>query len=157
MLSSAYQQTSDEQAVAAKADPENRLLWRANRRRLDFEAMRDSLLAAAGELDEKIGGRAVELMKEPFAKRRTIYGFIDRQNLPGVFRTFDFASPDTTNPQRYVTTVPQQALFMMNSPFVVERARALAKPREPTRRRRRRRCGRFTGRSSLESRNQPRS
>ena len=52
-------------------------------------------------------------------------GFIDRQNLPGVFRTFDFASPDTTNAQRFITTVPQQALFLMNSPFVLEQARAL--------------------------------
>jgi hypothetical protein len=56
-----------------------------------------------------------------------VYGFIDRQNLPGVFRTFDFASPDTTSPQRYVTTVPQQALFMMNSPFVLEQTQALTK------------------------------
>ena len=55
-----------------------------------------------------------------------MYGFIDRQNLPGLFRTFDFASPDTHAPQRYATTVPQQALFLMNSPFVVEQAKALA-------------------------------
>jgi hypothetical protein len=52
-----------------------------------------------------------------------VYGFIDRQNLPGLFRTFDFASPDTSSPQRYTTTVPQQALFLMNSPFVIEQAR----------------------------------
>jgi hypothetical protein len=57
------------------------------------------------------------------ATRRTIYGFIDRQNLPGMFRTFDFASPDATNAQRFNTTVPQQALFMMNSPFVLQQAR----------------------------------
>jgi mono/diheme cytochrome c family protein len=62
----------------------------------------------------------------PFSTRRTVYGFIDRQNLPGVFRTFDFASPDTSSPQRFETTVPQQALFLMNSPFVVEQARHLA-------------------------------
>ena len=55
-----------------------------------------------------------------------MYGFIDRQNLPGLFRTFDFASPDTSTPQRHVTTVPQQALFLMNAPFVVEQAKALA-------------------------------
>ena len=58
--------------------------------------------------------------------RRTIYGFIDRQNLPGLFRTFDFASPDTHAPQRYSTTVPQQALFLMNSPFAVQQAKAVA-------------------------------
>jgi hypothetical protein len=60
---------------------------------------------------------------EPFSSRRTIYGFVERQNLPGLFRTFDFASPDTTSPQRFSTTVPQQALFLMNSPFVVQQAR----------------------------------
>jgi len=68
----------------------------------------------------------VDIVSEPFTKRRTVYGFIDRQNLPGMFRTFDFASPDTHSPQRYATSVPQQALFMMNSPFVIEQARALA-------------------------------
>ena len=130
MLSSAYQQTSDDRPDAEKLDPENRLVWRMNRRRLDFEALRDSLLAAAGQLDSTMGGHSVELSTPPFAKRRAVYGFIDRQNLPGVFRTFDFATPDTTSAQRHVTTVPQQALFMMNSPFVVEQARALvAKPR----------------------------
>ena len=126
MLSSTYQQSSAIRPELAERDPENRLLWRYNRRRLDFEAMRDSLLMAAGQLDLKMGGKAVELTTPPYAQRRAVYGFIDRQNLPGVFRTFDFASPDTTSPQRYVTTVPQQALFMLNSPFVVERARAVA-------------------------------
>jgi hypothetical protein len=96
-----------------------------NRRRLDFEAMRDSLLAVAGQLDPKMGGHAEQLTEPPYSSRRAVYGFIDRQNLPGTFRTFDFASPDTTSPQRYSTTVPQQALFMLNSPFVIERARAL--------------------------------
>ena len=125
MLSAAYQQASDERPDAAKADPENRLLAHQNRQRLDFEALRDSLLCVAGALDPKMGGRPVEIAAQPSAKRRTVYGFIDRQNLPGLFRTFDFASPDTTSPQRFVTTVPQQALFMINSPFVVEQARAL--------------------------------
>ena len=129
MLASAYQQSSDARPDAAQVDPENRLLARMNRRRLDFEALRDSLLAAAGQLDQTMGGRPVELTTVPYTKRRTVYGFIDRQNLPGVFRTFDFASPDTTSPQRFQTTVPQQALFMMNSPFVMEQARAVvAKP-----------------------------
>ena len=125
MLSAAYQQGSEDDAKSALADPENRLVWRMNRRRLDFEATRDSLLCVAGRLDPAPGGRAVEITAQPFPRRRTVYSFIDRQNLPGVFRTFDFASPDTTSPQRYVTTVPQQALFMMNSPFVIEQVRAL--------------------------------
>src|SRR5438105_3363855 len=97
-----------------------------NRRRLEFEALRDSLLFAVGQLDETVGGPAVDLFKAPFATRRTLYGFIDRQNLPGTLRTFDFASPDAHSPQRYATTVPQQALFLMNSPFVLEQAKALA-------------------------------
>jgi hypothetical protein len=94
-----------------------------NRRRLDFESMRDSLLCVAGRLDTAMSGRAVELTATPFSTRRSVYGFIDRQNLPGLFRTFDFASPDTSTPQRFTTTVPQQALFLMNSPFVIEQAR----------------------------------
>jgi hypothetical protein len=96
-----------------------------NRRRLDFEAMRDTLLAISGKLELETGGRPVDITTEPFTTRRTVYGFIERQNLPGLFRTFDFASPDTTSPQRFSTTVPQQALFLMNSPFVVQQAREL--------------------------------
>ncbi len=107
------------------ADPENRLLWRQNRQRLEWEAMHDALLAAAGKLDETIGGRPVQLFKEPFPNRRAVYAYIDRQNLPGTLRTFDFASPDMTNPQRSTTSVPQQALYMMNSPFVIAQAEAL--------------------------------
>ena len=125
LLTAAYQQGSDEEPKAVLADPENRLVWRMNRRRLDFEATRDSLLCVAGQLDAALGGRPVEITAQPSPRRRTVYGFIDRQNLPGIFRTFDFASPDATSPQRHVTTVPQQALFLMNSPFVIEQARAL--------------------------------
>ena len=124
MASSAYQQSSDATRDAQLKDPENRLVSRMNRRRLDFEAFRDSLLAASGQLDGTIGGRSVDITS-PGAKRRSIYAFIDRQNLPGMFRTFDFASPDTTSVQRHLTTVPQQALFMMNHGFVLEQARAL--------------------------------
>src|SRR6185295_1184612 len=65
-------------------------------------------------------------LAQPFVGRRTIYAFIDRQNLPGMFRTFDFASPDATSAKRFNTSVPQQALFMMNSPFAIEQARKLA-------------------------------
>jgi hypothetical protein len=125
LLSRVYQQDSEDRPTGRERDPENRLLWKMNRRRLDFEALRDSLLAVTGKLDPAMGGRSVPLTKPPFSTRRTVYGFIDRQNLPGVFRTFDFASPDATNPQRHETTVPQQALFLLNSPFVVELARAL--------------------------------
>jgi hypothetical protein len=122
LLSSTYRQASGDDPRLLLIDPDNRLLARANRRRHDFEAMRDSLLTVAGRLDAKMGGRPVELTMAPFSGRRSVYGFIDRQNLPGLFRTFDFASPDASSPQRFTTTVPQQALFLMNSPFVVEQA-----------------------------------
>lgn len=127
MLSSTYQQSSVITPRYAAIDPENRLLWRMYRRRLDLEALRDSLLYVAGRLDLTVGGKSVELTTPPYSTRRTIYGFIDRQNLQGLYRTFDFASPDTTTAKRYQTTIPQQALFMMNSPFVVEQAQHLAK------------------------------
>lgn len=125
LLTETYQQSSEDNAAARSVDPENRLLWRQNRRRLDFEAMRDALLASAGHLDTTMGGPSVQIAEPPFSLRRTVYSQIERQNLPGMFRTFDFAGPDTHSPKRYFTTVPQQALFLMNSPFVIEQARAL--------------------------------
>ena len=66
------------------------------------------------------------ITEAPYSARRTVYGFIDRQNLDGLYRTFDFAVPDATSPRRFVTTVPQQALFLMNSPFLLGQARRLA-------------------------------
>jgi hypothetical protein len=125
MLSSTYRQRSEARADGMQIDPENRLVWRFNRQRLDFESMRDSLLAAAGVLDTTIGGPAASISEAPFSTRRTVYGFIDRQNLDGLYRTFDFAVPDATSPRRFVTTVPQQALFLMNSPFLHEQTRRL--------------------------------
>src|SRR5207237_9549072 len=130
MVSSVYQQSSAENPAAAQTDPSNQLLWRMNRHRLDFEAMRNTFLALSGKIDSSIGGRPVDITTEPFTGRRTVYGFVERQNLPGVFRTFDFASPDATSPQRFTTTVPQQALFLMNSPFAVQQARGLAERAE---------------------------
>ena len=123
LLSRAYQQSCETTPEGQRRDPANQWLWRMNRRRLDFESMRDTLLAVSGALDLTPGGRASDLTTEPFTERRTIYGFVERQNLPGLFRTFDFASPDATSPQRFSTTVPQQALFLMNSPFVQHQAR----------------------------------
>jgi Protein of unknown function (DUF1553)/Protein of unknown function (DUF1549)/Planctomycete cytochrome C len=126
MLSNTYRQRSDPRADCVDRDPENRLLWRFNRQRLDFESMRDSLLAVSGALDPRIGGQAASITEPPLSMRRTVYGFIDRQNLDGLYRTFDFAVPDATSPRRFVTIVPQQALFLMNSPFLHELARRLA-------------------------------
>ncbi len=123
VLSATYQQASLRRPECEAIDPENMLYWRMNRRRLEFEAMRDAMLAGAGQLDLTMGGRPAELTKEPFSHRRAIYGYIDRQDLPGLFRVFDLASPDQSCPSRSRTTVPQQALFIMNSPFVIECAR----------------------------------
>ena len=126
LLSSVWQQKSDQRLECRKVDPENRLLWKANRRRLEYEPLRDAMLAVSGRLDERIGGRPVELFKAPFTTRRTVYGLIDRQELPSVFRVFDIASPDASSPNRPETIVAQQALYLMNAPFVMEQARALA-------------------------------
>jgi hypothetical protein len=125
MLSSAYQQKSDDGLRNEKVDPDNRLLAKANRRRLDFESTRDTLLFVAGDLDLSAGGRPVDLVKPrdgSFSNRRTVYGHIDRNDLPAWFRTFDFATPDITTARRDATTVPQQALFFLNGPFVMEQA-----------------------------------
>jgi hypothetical protein len=126
MLSNTYQQQSDPRPTELARDPENRLLWRFNRQRLDFESMRDSVLAVSGSLGPDFGGPSLAIESTTFLSRRTLYGFIDRQNLDGVYRTFDFAVPDATSPRRFVTTVPQQALFLMNSPFLHEQARRLS-------------------------------
>lgn len=127
LLSATYQQSGALRADAYAKDPENKLLWRMNPTRLEFEPMRDSWLAAAGNLDLQIGGRGFEIMSDSLTSRRSIYAFIDRQDLPQLFRTFDFASPDVSTAQRAQTTIPQQALFGMNSPFLIAQSRALAR------------------------------
>jgi mono/diheme cytochrome c family protein len=124
--SSAGPEDSEQLAKASKIDPANRLLWRMKSRRLSFEELRDSLLAASRQLDRRIGGRPANIFAAPYPKRRTLYGLVDRQFLPGTLRIFDFANPDLHIPQRSETTVPQQALFVMNHPLFLDRARALA-------------------------------
>ncbi|MCE9563395.1 MAG: PSD1 and planctomycete cytochrome C domain-containing protein [Planctomycetes bacterium] len=126
MTSAAYQRSSLVSAEAFKLDTDNKLLSHQNRRRLDFEAMRDSFLLVSSKLDLMAEGKPVDLFKAPFSTRRSIYGLIDRTNFPGTMRAFDVASPDTHSPQRFQTTAPQQALFLMNSPFVTEQAKHLA-------------------------------
>ncbi len=125
MLSATYQQRSDDRPEARALDPENRLYWRMNRRRLDFEATRDAMLAVDGRLDDRIGGPPMPTLTGPGAGRRTLYGTIDRLNLPGLYRTFDFPDPNATSPRRDETTVAPQALFLMNHPFAIDSARAL--------------------------------
>lgn len=125
ILSSVYRQSSVDRDEARAIDPENRLLWRMNRRRLDFEPLRDSLLSVADNLDLSIGGKPVDLFNADPARRRAVYGYVDRQDLPNLLRVFDFASPDQSSEKRPRTTVPQQALFLMNSPLVSQQARRL--------------------------------
>jgi hypothetical protein len=127
MLSSAYQQSSEGNPRQAQIDPLNRLLWRANRRRLDFEALRDTILYIGGRLDLTMGGHPVKLDDVPYSERRTVYGLVDRGNLANMYRAFDFANPDLCTGRRSITTVPQQALFLMNSPLVVEQAMNLVR------------------------------
>jgi mono/diheme cytochrome c family protein len=142
VMSAAYQQSSSGEPGSTQAqsfafrvgaggtapspDPDNRLLSRFPRQRLDWEALRDSLLFVSGELDTKVGGRPVELFKPPFSTRRAVYGLVDRQFVPGTLRVFDFANPDMHSPARPLTTVPQQSLYLLNSAFASDRARALA-------------------------------
>ena len=125
LLSAVYQQASVLRRDQEEKDPENKLLWRKNPSRLEFEPMRDSWLAVAGNLDLKIGGRGFDIQNAAERGRRSVYAFIDRQDLPQLFRTFDFASPDVSTAQRPQTTIPQQALFSLNSSFLLAQARAL--------------------------------
>jgi hypothetical protein len=125
VLSSTYQQGSAPNPAAVAVDPENKLLWRGNLRRLDFEEVYDSLLAIAGTLDRTVGGKSITLASDSFGKRRSLYTYIDRRNPPELLTQFDFPNPDTPSGKRYTTTVPQQSLFLMNSPLVIETARKL--------------------------------
>jgi hypothetical protein len=129
VLSEAYRQGNANPA-ALKADPDNRLVGWFPRRRLELEAMRDALLAVAGRLDSTLGGRPVESPGQPSNCRRTVYSLVDRQNLPGLFRSFDFAAPDQCAERRPQTMVPQQALFALNSTLVLELAKDLSERTE---------------------------
>ena len=126
VMSAAYRQSSLNNPRSAEIDPDNRLLWRYNLRRMDFEELHDSLLAITGELDRKHGGKPVPIGSQAFAKRRAVYTMIDRTNPPELLTQFDFPSPDVSSGRRYETLVPQQALFLMNSPMVIETARSEA-------------------------------
>ena len=131
VTSATWQQSSlvpetDTFAKQLSADPTNMYLWKANRRRLDLEAFRDTLLAVSGQLNPSMFGRPASITA-PENHRRTVYAIVERQNIPDVVRNFDFASPDCSNGRRQVTTVPQQALFLLNSDFVTRTARTLAK------------------------------
>jgi len=124
-------------AATLDRDPDNRLLGRANRRRLEWEAWRDSLLVAAGTLPPasagtpgdarpRRGGPSVDPLAEASLSTRSLYGRLDRQDVPGIMRVFDIANPDTAVHVRNRTSVPQQSLAVINAPLVVAAARKLA-------------------------------
>ncbi|MBM80098.1 MAG: hypothetical protein CMJ78_05830 [Planctomycetaceae bacterium] len=125
LQSATYQQASSFDAKNYEADPENRLLWRMNRRRLEIEPWRDAMLAVSGELDLTLGGPSKKL-DDANNKRRTLYGFVSRHRLDELLRLFDFPDPNITSARRTTTTVPLQQLFVLNSEFMMRRARALA-------------------------------
>ncbi|MEX2214976.1 MAG: PSD1 and planctomycete cytochrome C domain-containing protein [Phycisphaeraceae bacterium] len=141
MLSRAYQMSSSFNQANFNIDPENRLVWRQNQRRLEVEAIRDAMLSASGTLDlsppqgspvqklaiGEINGKGSAFDSDKaLAGKRSVYIPIVRSSLPGMFELFDFAEPSMVNGDRDVTTVATQALFMMNSSFVLEQSSATA-------------------------------
>lgn len=126
MLSATYRLSSDNSATNYAVDADNRLLWRANRQRLDAEAMRDSLLAVTGELDESAGGAPVRL-NDDANHRRSIYGFVSRRKLDGTLALCDFPNPNLTAEKRISTATPLQQLSFLNSGFLEARTKALTR------------------------------
>lgn len=125
--SEVYRQTSLTRPELEGRDPGNRWLARVKRGRLDFESLRDSLLAVSGELDTQVAGRPVPAWE---SRRRTIYGYVNRYRIADGYLTFDYPNPSRTASERQQTLVPQQALFLMNSPFVTDRSAALTDRRD---------------------------
>jgi len=124
MLSAVYQLSNESRKENYDKDSANRFYWRANRRRMDVEEIRDSLLAASGAIDKKMGGPSEVLT--PQSTRRTLYGKVSRYKLDDFLQLFDFPSPNISAEQRYATNVPLQRLFFMNSDFVQQQAELLA-------------------------------
>ena len=108
-------------------DQANTMFWKWNRRRLDFETMRDRVLATSGVLDTRgTGGRSVRLEEAGSDVRRSVYAFVDRYALPGTFVSFDLPHPDHHSAKRVETTVPQQALYFLNGRLVLRQAARLS-------------------------------
>ena len=123
MTSATYTQASLDRPDASAVDPENRLLWKQNRRRLEFEPLHDSLLAVSGQLDVTIGGPPVRLFGGN--RRRAVYGYVDRLEFPSLLTTFDVPNPAGVNTERTTTMVAPQALFLMNGLFTRDAAKKL--------------------------------
>ncbi len=140
MLSSTYQMSSDWNERYAESDPENKLIWRMNRRRLEAEEIRDSLLAVGDNLDRRMGGSLLPTKNRAYVtstanidiavydtRRRSLYLPVVRSALYSVFQVFDFAEPSVPSGQRQVTNIASQALFIMNSKIVKDQSESLAK------------------------------
>jgi hypothetical protein len=125
VLSASYRLSSRIEPSAHAVDPDNLLIWRMNRRRLEVEAWRDAMLAVSGALDPTIGGPSQDLT-DSANRRRTLYAKVSRHSLDGLLRLFDFPDPNLTCDRRVATSVPLQQLFVLNSEFMVRQARALA-------------------------------
>jgi hypothetical protein len=133
VLTRAYQMSTATSEAALAADPDNRLLAHMPRRRLTAENIRDAMLAISGELKLETGGptfppdRASDFNFEYNDTRRSVYVPVFRNALPEIFDAFDFAAPSMVVGKRNVSTVPTQALLLLNSPWVRERARTAAR------------------------------
>jgi hypothetical protein len=125
VLSAAYGQSSKSDSSHISADPENHLLARMNRRRLGVEAWRDAMLVATGRLRGQVGGPSID-PTNPEERRRTLYSRVSRLSLSPMLAMFDFPDPNIHADHRVETTTPLQKLFVMNSPFMVRQAEALA-------------------------------
>ena len=127
LLSATYRQSSAFNKKAFATDGDNRLVWRFSPRRLDGESWRDSLLAVTGEIDLNLGGAPTEDVRG--SRRRTMYFKVsrtgDRFSTDVFLRLFDFPIPRATIAKRPLSTVPQQYLFLLNSPIMIDRARGL--------------------------------
>ncbi|AMV40032.1 PSD1 and planctomycete cytochrome C domain-containing protein [Planctomyces sp. SH-PL62] len=139
MLSATYQMSSDADPQALQKDPEDRLYWRWDVRRLEAEEIRDALLAVSGALDETMGGSLLQVENRAYffdhtsrdktgydTRRRSLYLPIVRNHLYDMFQLFDSTDANVMNGDRATTTVAPQALFMMNSDLVIQSARELA-------------------------------
>ncbi|MBI4904996.1 MAG: PSD1 domain-containing protein [Acidobacteria bacterium] len=134
MTSAVYQLGTENDEAAFAGDSGNRLYWRANRKRLDAEQLRDSVMLVSGLLDRSMGGPSADLT--PSFKRRTVYGKVSRYKLDEYLQLFDFPSPNISAEKRFTTTVPLQRLFLMNSDFMQIQSEELAKrvAKEPNQR-----------------------
>jgi hypothetical protein len=125
MLSATYRQASHTRREGQQADAQNLLLWRMNARRMDIESYRDSILRGSGALSEEMYGPSQEL-DAPGNNRRTVYARISRRGMNVLLRLYDLPDPVQTAPGRDITTTSLQQLFVMNSSFMQEQAKALA-------------------------------